>query len=147
VQAVSLAIAALVGGQFLGVMVARALRAKNFDAVLRLPGTSPPADPHGSITPTLIAGLLVRLTVWAGAAWWLARQNGQVELAATLGLIIKRTWALASVLVAALALGSLLARRLIERLRGHAPVVPDALASRNGPAARHWDAAGAVGAA
>jgi hypothetical protein len=146
VQAVGLAIAALVVGQFVGVMTARTLRARNFDALLRLPSTSLPADPDSGITPTFIAGLLVRLTVWAGAAWWFARQHGQVELAATLGLIIKRTWLLASVLVAALALGSLLARRLIECLRGHPAAVPDSLASRNGPTARHWDAAGAVGA-
>jgi hypothetical protein len=144
VQAVSLAIAALVGGHFLGVMVMRTLRAKNFDAILRLPSTSPPADPDSAITPTLIASLLVRLTVWAGAAWWLAWHHGHVELAATLGLIIKRTWALAAVLVAALALGSLLARRLIECLRGPGPETP---APRNAPATRQWDAAGAIGAA
>ena len=147
VQEVSLAIAALVGGHFLGVMTVRALRAKNFDAVLRLPVTSPPTPQDEGITPTLIAGLLVRLTVWATAAWWLAWHHGQVELADTLGWIIKRTWALSSVLVAVLALASLLARRMIDCLRIQQPAAQGSLASCNEPAAKRWDAAGAVGAA
>src|SRR5438132_12365253 len=85
----SLVLAALIGCYVVGSMVARALRARNFDAALRLPGSSPPV-PEGSrwFGPTTVAGLLVRLTVWAAAALWLARQYGQVDLANTLGLII-----------------------------------------------------------
>jgi hypothetical protein len=137
-----LALAALLVGHFLGAMVARALRARNFDAALRLPGTEPD---HG-ITPTLIAGLLVRLTVWAGAAAWLARKHGWVEFADTLGLILRRTWALAGVLVAALALGGLLARRLIDCLHLPAKAGPELLPSRNGAAPTPRGVAGAVGA-
>jgi hypothetical protein len=139
----SLALAALLGGHFLGALAARALRARNFDAVLRLPGSSPSAREadHG-ITPTLLAGLLVRLTVWALASRWLAHKYGRVELANTLGLIINRTWALAAVLGAALALASLLARRLLECLHG----LPRAVPSRNGAAAPRADVAGAVAA-
>jgi hypothetical protein len=138
---------ALLGGHFLGAMVARALRAKNFDAALRLPGPSPsgPQAGHG-IGPTLVAGLLVRLTVWAGAAWWLAHQYGRADLANTLGLIINRTWALAAILVTTLALGSLLAHRLIDCLQGVPKAGPEALPSRPGLAAPHRGAAGAVGA-
>jgi hypothetical protein len=146
-QTGGLVLAALLGGHFLGSMLARALRARNFDAALRPPGSSSPgagAD-HG-ITPTLIAGMLVRLTVWAGAACWLAHKYGRVELAHTLELIINRTWALTAVLTATLALGGMLARRLMDCLhgfsRGGAPVSP----SRNGAAAPRWDVAGAVGA-
>jgi hypothetical protein len=121
-------------------MAARALGARNFDAALRLPGSSPPGADRG-FTPTLIAGLLVRLTVWAGAAWWLAHKHGQAELAGTLALILRRTWALAAVLVGALALGTLLARRLIDCLQGPSPEAP-----RNGAAAPHRGAAGAAAA-
>lgn len=140
-------LAAFLGGHFLGAIVARALRARNFDAALRLPSSSPP-DPEADrgITPTFIAGLLVRLTVWAGAASWLARKHGRDDLANTLGLIINRTWALATVLVAALALGSLLANRLIACLGGGAKAGSPSMPSRNGAAAPRWDAAGAVGA-
>jgi hypothetical protein len=143
-QDVGLAMAALLGGHVLGTVVARALGARNFDAALGLPGSSPPASEAGhGFTPTFFAGLLVRLTAWAGAAWWLAHEHGQAGLAATLGLVIRRTWSLAAVLVAALALGGLLARRLIDCLQ----VPPKAVASRDGAAATHRGAAGAVAAA
>ncbi|MCI0459111.1 MAG: hypothetical protein L0Z62_19310 [Gemmataceae bacterium] len=139
----SVGLAALVGGYFLGSLVARALRTRNFDAVLRLPGSSPPGPEasHG-FTPTLVAGLLVRLTVWGAAAGWLARQHGRVELASTLGLILNRAWALAAVLVAALALASLLASRVIDCLKGGS----ESSTSRNGPGASQRGLAGAVGA-
>jgi len=138
---------AILAGHFLDLMVTRALRAKNFDAALRLPGGSSPgavAD-HG-ITPTLVLGLLVRLTVWAAAVWWLAHKHGRVEIANTLGLIINRSWALATVLVAALTLGGLLARRLIDCLQGIPKTGSEASASRNGVATPRWYAAGVVGA-
>src|SRR5262245_49195272 len=109
----SLVLVALLGGHFLGVMVARGLRNRNFDAALRLPGSSQPTAEAGRFfTPTRVAGILVRLTIWAGAAWWLAQKHGYSELASTLLVVIKRTWMLATMLGTALALGSLLARRL-----------------------------------
>ena len=145
IQEGGLALAALLAGHFLGVLVARALRARDFDAALRLSGSAPPgAGPNHGFTPTFFAGLLVRLTVWAGAACWLANKHGRVELANTLWLIITRTWAVAAMLVAALALGSLLARRLIECLHGQ----PEAVApSRLGAAAPRGGGAGAAAAA
>jgi hypothetical protein len=146
-QTGGLVLAALLGGHFLGLLVARALRARNFDAALRVPGSpapAPGADP--GITPTLLAGLLVRLTVWAGAAWWLARQHGRVDLANTLGLVMSRAWALAAGLVAVLAVGGLLARRLIGCLQGLPKPGPEAAAYRNEAAAPHRGVAGAVGA-
>src|SRR5947209_19983136 len=65
-QELSLALVALAAGHFFGAMTARALRARNFDAALRLPRSAPPSPEtaHG-ITPTLLAGLLERLTVSA----------------------------------------------------------------------------------
>jgi hypothetical protein len=141
-----LVVGALLCGLFLGAMVARALRARSFDAALRLPGSSPPSpEADRSFTPTMVAGLLVRLSVWAGAAWWLARKHGQLELAQTLGLVLHRAWALAAVLVAALGLGSLLAQRLIDCLQGFPKAGGEAAPSRNG-AVSHRGAAGAVGA-
>src|SRR2546426_1369875 len=138
----SLLLGALVGGHYLGVMVGRALRAKNFDAVLRPPSSSSAgAETEHGFTPTWIAGMLVRLTVWAVAAWWLARQYNRPDIAGTLTLIISRTWALATILVAALALGSLLSRRLIDSLQGPKTA---AEAAKNGASQR--GAAGAVGA-
>src|SRR5262249_15218356 len=119
-QTVSLVLVALLGGHFLGGLVARALRAQNFDAALRLPGTSASMKVDHGITPTLVAGLLVRLTIWAAALCWLAHKYGQGEFASSLGLIVKRAWMLAAVLVASLTLGSLLARRLIDCLENPA---------------------------
>src|SRR5437762_2049393 len=114
VQTGSLILAALLCGHFLAAMVTRALRAWNLDAALRVPGSGrTAADPNGGLTPTRVAGILVRLTLWAGVAWWLAQKYGRVDLADTLVLVLRRTWTLAAVLVAALGLGSLLARRLI----------------------------------
>jgi hypothetical protein len=138
-------VGALLGGLILGAIVARALRSRNFDAALRLPGLPPPTPEaaHG-FTPTMIGGLLVRLTVWTVGAWWLARKHGQVELAQTLALILRRAWALAAVLVAALGVGGMLAQRLIDCLHG-APKAEET-PSRNGTAAFPRGAAGVVGA-
>jgi hypothetical protein len=135
---------ALLAGHLLGGMVARALRRRNFDAALRLPFSSPPSlEADRGFTPTWVAGMLVRLTIWAGAAWWLAREHGHDEVAGTLAMIVRRTWALVVVLTAALALGSLLARRLIDCFGGLG-VGADA-ASRNGTAVSARSAAGVVG--
>jgi hypothetical protein len=127
-QNACIAVLGLVAGHFLGVMVARYLRGRNFDRALRLPGgasagpataapgTGVPPGPeaeHG-ITPTFIAGWLVRLTVWAAAAWWLTSHNGRADLAQNLAVIIGRTWMLAALVVGALGLGGLLASRLVD---------------------------------
>jgi hypothetical protein len=147
-QTLSLVAAALLGGYFLGLMVTRALRARNFDAALRLPGSSPPGtEAERGFTPTLLAGWLVRLTIWGAAGWWLAREYGRPDLANTLGLVLKRAWALAAVLVAALALGSLLAHRLVDCVEGLLKVGPDSPTPPNGAARTHRGVAGAVGAA
>ena len=146
-QDVGLALAALLGGQILGAMVARVLRARDFDAALRLPRSSPSGVEEGrGFTPTFVAGLLVRLTIWAGAAWWLAQKHGQAEFASTLGLILRRVWGLAAVLVATLALGSLLAHRLIDCFQGLSKAGPEGSPYRNGAATTQRSAAGAVGA-
>ena len=138
----SLVVGALLCGHFLGAMVTRALRARNFNAALRVPGSAPAgAEGELGITPTLVAGLLVRLTVWAGALCWLARAHGRGECASSLGLLISRTWAVAAVLVAALALGRLLAQRLIDCLPASGKERPEAT-----PSSPRWNPAGAVGA-
>jgi hypothetical protein len=136
-------VAALLGGQIVGAIVARTLRARNFDAIFRLTGSSSPPglDAGRGFTPTWIAGLLVRLTVWAAAAWWLARQHGRPDLAATLGTVLYKTWALIAVLVTALGLGSFLANRVLECVQGP----PEAVAHRNG-AVPQRGLAGAVAA-
>jgi hypothetical protein len=139
-------LAALVAGQILGVITARVLAGRNFDAALRLPSAHA-FDPEAErgFTPTFVAGLLVRLTVWAGAAWWLAQKHGRTELAHTLGVVISRVWAIATILVASLTVGSLLANRLIACLGG-GPKAQATTARANSTSPR-WDAAGAVGAA
>src|SRR4051794_16108525 len=86
VQNICLLVATLLGGHFLGTMVARGLRARNFDAALRPPGGTAPAGTEHGFTPTFFAGTLVRLTVWAGVGWWLARTHGRADIAAPLGL-------------------------------------------------------------
>src|SRR5262249_37661621 len=82
----SVALAALLPAYLLGNLVVRALRARKFDAFLRVPSAEPRVAEEDGITPTFVAGLLVRLTIWAGAAWWLAFRHEQAELARTLGL-------------------------------------------------------------
>ncbi|MBI3409726.1 MAG: hypothetical protein HY040_15400 [Planctomycetes bacterium] len=130
-------VVALVAGHVLGAMVARGLRERNFDAALRMPGSSlSEANADHGITPTFVAGILVRLSVWAGAVWWLAFHYGRVEIANSLAVILSRTWAVAGLLVAALALGSVFARRLIDCL-GQTTVGTDPSPQRNGIAASH----------
>ena len=129
----ALVLGALLGGYIIGVVVDRMLRARRFDLLFRV--TTPPPtyleDGRVTFTATTLAGLLVRLTIWASAGWWLAREHGQVELAATVVQVIGRTWSVAGVLASALALAGLLARRVIECLESCAPVVP-ANAGRTG---------------
>src|SRR5260370_28952277 len=78
----ALLLGALLGGHILGVLVRRFLRAGRFNSIFRMTGQTPdqPEDDRG-FTPTTLAGLLVRLTVWAAAAWWLVREHGRPELA------------------------------------------------------------------
>lgn len=147
IQTGGLVIAALLAGHFLGVMAARILREKKFDAFLRLPGSPPPgAEAEHGITPTFVASLLVRLTVWVGAAWWLADKHGRHELATTLALLLKRTWTFATVFTTAMALGSLLACRVTDCLRGLSKGAWAVAPSRNETAAPRWDLAGLLGA-
>lgn len=147
IQTIGLAIAALLGGHILGSMVSRSLRAKKFDLALRLPSTSPEgAEAEHGFTPTFFAGMLVRLSVWVGAAWWLAQSHGRTDLANTLVLVLKRTWALAGLVASVLALGNLLARRVVDCLRGLSKAGVAVWPSRNGAAVPRGDAAGLVGA-
>ncbi len=132
------AVAALLGGHFLGVLVTRTLRGWEFDAALRPPGAETGPEANRGFTPTLVAGILVRLTIWVAAAWWLAHRHGQAELAATLSLALRRTWGVAVVLVTALGLGSVLSHRLLECLQ--------ALPKPGAAAAPHRNLAGAVAA-
>jgi hypothetical protein len=147
IQTLGLVLVALLGGHILGSMVSRSLRAKKFDVALRLPSSSPEGTEaeHG-LTPTFFAGMLVRLSVWVGAAWWLAGTHGRVDLAATLALVLKRTWALAAVAGASLALGSFLSRRVSDCLHGLPKAGVAVGPSRNGAFVPRGDSAGLVGA-
>jgi hypothetical protein len=146
-QFAGVVVGALVTGQILGVITDRVLSSRNFDAALRLPRASPP-DPEGErgFTPTFVAGLLMRLSIWAAAAWWLAQKYGRTELSHTLGVVINRTWAIATILVASLALGRLVASRLIACLGEMSKPGPQAGSASGRAAAPRVDAAGAVGA-
>jgi hypothetical protein len=102
------------------------LRARNFNSIFRVRGSisDQPQEDRG-FTATMIAGLLVRLTVWAFAAVWLLRQYGQPELADTTTKVIGQVWAVAAGLAASLALAGLLARRAIECLDSGTPQTPN----------------------
>jgi hypothetical protein len=137
-----LAVGALLGGWIAGAVVARILRGWNFDGAFSLSSVSLGAGMDRGLTPTRVAALLVRLTVWAAAGGWLAGRYGRPDIAETIRLVIPRVWALTGVLAAALVLGGLLARRVADCF-----VDPSAggAAYRNG-AAQNRTLAGAVGA-
>ena len=137
----AVALGALLGGHFLGVLVTRFLRARRFNALFRV--VSAPSDfveDNRGFTPTTVTGLLVRLSVWGAGAWWLVREHGRPEVAETIAMTIGRTWAVVAALAAVLAVAGLLARRVIECLEGVTPA-----ASRTG-AAPPRSVAGPVGA-
>jgi hypothetical protein len=137
---------ALLGGHLAARLVARFLRGRNFDAVLRLPRSATDTkEAEHRFTPTFFADMLIRLSIWGGAAAWLAREHERAELAETIRLIINRSWGLAALLVAALAVGSLLARRLLECFQSLPRTTSDS--SRNGTGDPRTDVAGAVAAA
>jgi hypothetical protein len=136
---------ALIGGHILGVLASRFLRRRKFDGLFRV--TPPPPDyldDGRGITPTMLAGNLVRLSIWAAAASWVARAHEQPEFAATLGHFVRQTWMVAGVLTAVLAFAGLLARRVIECLEGFTPTAQGA-GSRAGTTPTRG-LAGAVGA-
>jgi len=132
---------ALVGGWIAGAVVARILYHWNFDGFFRLSSVPPGGDDRG-LTPTRVAALLVRLTVWAAAGGWLAGRYGRPDIAETVRLVIPRVWSLTAVLVAALVLGGLLARRAADCF--HDPS-HGGVAHRNGTG-QNRNLAGAVGA-
>jgi hypothetical protein len=136
----ALGVAALLGGHWLGLFVGRFLRGVRFNSLFRVarqvPGGSD--DDHG-ITPTMLAGLLVRLTVWAFAAWWLLPKYGRPEFAEPIPRTIGRVWAAVAALTAVLAAASWLARRVIELLESVTPPNRSVAAPSRG-------LAGAVGA-
>jgi hypothetical protein len=139
------AFAALVGGFVIGGMVARTLRGLSFDVAFDLSGGGPGGGPASrSYTPTRAVGLLVRLTVWAGAVWWFLGKYGRPDLAESLRLIGGRVWALIAMLAGTLVVGDLVSRRVTDLLQG-------SLTSSNGAArtgaASNRNVAGAVGAA
>jgi hypothetical protein len=138
----SLIVLALIVAHFLGAVIERFLRANNFDAALRLPGAAPATEP--GFSPTSVAGMLVRLTVAAVAISYLARKHGRDDIADTLSVIMSRGWALAAILVSALTVGGLLARRLMACL----PALPktEASTSRHDANAPRWNPAGIAGA-
>jgi hypothetical protein len=126
----------LLAGYLLGNMVARSLRAMNFDALVRLTGSS--ETQHGFSIATL-AGFLVRLTIWAAGLYWLAREHDKLDWAAAIGLIVSRTWALVTILAISLAVANLVASRFKE-------LVQDTLVSDSRHRGAPGGLAGAIGA-
>jgi hypothetical protein len=144
-QQAGVGLAALVGGHLLGSMVARFFRGRDLDVALGLSGSSAGGRP--GFTPTFVCGMLVRLTVWGLAVSWLARQHGWVEVASTLGLVISRAWALAGVLITALAVAGFVTRRLKECLETLPAGGSATSATRNGTAGFSQGAVGVITAA
>src|SRR5947209_14680039 len=100
------AFVALLGGFVIGGLVGRTLRGLNFDAAFDLSGGAPGGGPASrGFTPTRAVGLLVRLTVWAGAGWWFLDKYGRPDLAESLRLIGGRVWGLIVLLAGAIAVG------------------------------------------
>jgi hypothetical protein len=138
------AFVALVGGFVIGRMVARTLRGLGFDAAFDLSGGGPGGGPAGrGFTPTRAVGLLVRLTVWAGAVGWFLDKYGRPDLAESLRLIAGRVWALIALLAGTLAVGGLVSRRVTDLLQG-SPIGSNTARTGAGP---NRNVAGAVGAA
>src|SRR5439155_25398246 len=95
-------------------VAARILHRWSFDGFFRLSSVPPGGGDDRGLTPTRVAALLVRLTVWAAAGGWLAGRYGRPDIAETVRLVIPRVWSLTAVLAAALVLGGLLARRAAD---------------------------------
>jgi hypothetical protein len=151
IQQGSVAVVALLCGCILGAMATRVLAGVKFDASLRLPSASPATEEDRGVAPSVVAGFLVCFTVWALAAWWVAHQQGLAEFAATLGVIIKRTWGFAALLFAFLTLGNLLAHRLTSCLHPESSAGPATTRFQSSENAKpvevsHRGLAGAVGA-
>ena len=144
VQQGGILLVVILAGHFVGGLVARKLRGRNFDAALRLPGgAGVGTDGDHQITPTFLIGVLVRLTVWAGAAWWVANNQGRVELAGSIALVVGRVWAIVGMLIVVLALGNMLAQRLVAALEG---LKANGAGSHGNQTQTHRSVAGAVGA-
>jgi hypothetical protein len=140
-----LGLAALLVGHLLGVFARRFLDARDFNSLFRVARSSQDYQAERSFSPSTLAGYLVRLTAWAGAAWWLARRQEWPEVANTLALALGRTWAVVGVLTGALAFASLLTRRVMECLGPQQVEAP--VSARHVPPPPRSNVAGAVGAA
>jgi hypothetical protein len=138
-----IAFVAFLGGLIIGRIVARTLRGLNFDAAFDVSGGPPGVPTTRGFTPTRAVGLLVRLTVWAGAVWWFLGKYGYADMAETLRQIGGKVWALIAMLAGALVIGGLVSRRVTDLIQG-------SLNGWNGSArtgaAPNRSVAGAVGA-
>jgi hypothetical protein len=98
-------VATLVAAWAVGSLVGRKLRAGHFDAAFRRPWLPAPAagrpDAH-TLTPTRLVTGLVRLTVWGGGLWCLARLYGWTDLTRGLEWIAGRAWSFAGMTLGAL---------------------------------------------
>jgi hypothetical protein len=116
-RAAGVLIATLVAARAVGSLVSRKLRAGHFDAAFRRPWLPGPAagrpDPH-TLTPTRVVNGLVRLTVWGGGLWCLARLYGWTDLTSWLEWIAGRAWLFAGVSLGALYLSRLFSEKLVE---------------------------------
>jgi hypothetical protein len=138
------AVVALIGGFIIGGMFSRTLRGLNFDAAFGFSGGPGGGPASRGYTPTRAVGLLVRLTVWAGAVWWFLGKYSRPDLAESLRLIVGHIWALIVMLAGAVVVGDLVSRRVTDLLQG-------SLIGSNGTARTganpNRNVAGAVGAA
>jgi hypothetical protein len=114
-----LGLTAFLAGQFLGRRVARSLAERGFDEALNFAERTSRTrqDVEREFGAAAMVGYLVRASVWTVAAWWLFQKHGQLDLAASLSLVLRRAWGVALIVISTLALGSLLARRLAECLQ------------------------------
>jgi hypothetical protein len=116
-RAAGVVVATLVAAWALGWQVGRKLRAGHFDAAFRRPWFPAPAagrpDAH-MLTPARLVTGLVRLTVWGGGLWCLARLYGWTDLARGLEWVAVRAWLFAGITVAALYLSRLFSEKLVE---------------------------------
>src|SRR5262245_41613744 len=83
-RAVGIFVAAFLLAKFLGLIVRRTLRHGSFDAALRapwLPSANKGQPDSSFFRPTRLLGILVKLSVWAGAVWLVANEQGWTGLA------------------------------------------------------------------
>ncbi|MBI3923410.1 MAG: hypothetical protein HY318_18460 [Armatimonadetes bacterium] len=104
-------LAALLLAKFAGAVLKALLSARGFDSLVAVPwAPAAPVKGDPRARPSDVVGYLCVASLWAVAAWWLAREHGVSDVANSILWVTGKAWTLAFVIILAMVSGGWLSR-------------------------------------